>query len=130
MRGSRLAQGGENVLQAVRGKRAAAEAAGVRLLDLSIGEPKGPALLSARQAAASPVMSEEEAMHTYQYNGPPRPSPLDQRGPDGRGRIPQAGAAGEAGRGLDGKHHFRMARKSRNIGRGITRWSRKIWPGT
>ena len=71
MRGSRLAQGGENVLQAVRGKRAEAEAAGVRLLDLSIGEPKGPALLSARKAAAAAVMSEEEAMHAYQYNASP-----------------------------------------------------------
>jgi len=71
MRGSRLAQGGENVLQAVRGKRAEAEAAGIRLLDLSIGEPKGPALLSARKAAAAAVMSEEEAMHAYQYNASP-----------------------------------------------------------
>ena len=71
MPGSRLAQGGENVLQAIRGKRAAAEAAGIKLLDLSIGEPKGPALLSARKAAAAAVMSEDESMHAYQYNGSP-----------------------------------------------------------
>ena len=44
--------GGENVLQTIRGKRGAAEAAGVKLLDLSIGEPKGAAFLSAREAAA------------------------------------------------------------------------------
>ena len=71
MRSSRLPQGGENVLQAVRAKRASAEAAGTKLLDLSIGEPKGAALLSARKAAANAVMSEAEAMHTYQYNASP-----------------------------------------------------------
>ena len=71
MRGSRLPQGGENVLQTIRAKRASAEAAGMKLLDLSIGEPKGAALLSAREAAAAAVMSEEEAMHTYQYNASP-----------------------------------------------------------
>lgn len=71
MRGSRLPQGGENVLQTIRAKRAAAEAAGIKLLDLSIGEPKGAALLSAREAAAAAVMSEAEAMHTYQYNASP-----------------------------------------------------------
>ncbi len=69
MRVSRLPQGGENVLQTIRVKRAEAEARGIKLLDLSIGEPKGPALLSARQAAATAVMSEEESMHGYQYNG-------------------------------------------------------------
>ena len=68
MRGSRLPIGGSNVLQAVRAKRREAEEAGVKLLDLSIGEPKGPALLSAREAAAIAVMSEDEAMHSYQYN--------------------------------------------------------------
>ena len=71
MRGTRLPQGGENVLQTIRGKRAAAEAAGIKLLDMSIGEPKGAALLSARKAAAVAVMSEDEAMHTYQYNVSP-----------------------------------------------------------
>lgn len=71
MRGSRLPQGSENVFQTIRARRAAAEARGVTLLDLSIGEPKGPALLSAREAAAAAVMSAEEAMHAYQYNGSP-----------------------------------------------------------
>ena len=52
MRRSRLPQGGENVLQTIRAKRAEAEARGIKLIDLSIGEPKGPALLSAREAAA------------------------------------------------------------------------------
>ena len=71
MRGSRLAAGGENILQTIRAKRAEAEARGIKLTDLSIGEPKGAALLSARKAAAEAVMSEEEAMHAYQYNASP-----------------------------------------------------------
>ncbi|MCH8280281.1 MAG: aminotransferase class I/II-fold pyridoxal phosphate-dependent enzyme [Chloroflexi bacterium] len=79
MRGSRLPQGGENVLQTIRAKRAEAEASGIRLLDLSIGEPKGPALLSARKAAAEAVMSEEEAMHGYQYNASPAVPNFAQR---------------------------------------------------
>ncbi len=68
MRHSRLPAGGANIFMKIRGKRAEAEAAGQRLLDLSIGEPKGPALLSAREAARDAVMSEAEAMHAYQYN--------------------------------------------------------------
>jgi len=71
MRASRLPRGLGNVLQAVRQKRAEAEAEGIELFDLSIGEPKGPALLSARNAAAEAVMSESEAMHAYQYNASP-----------------------------------------------------------
>jgi aspartate/methionine/tyrosine aminotransferase len=71
MRQSRLGPGGENVLQTIRAKRAEAQAGGLQLIDLSIGEPKGPALLSARQAAAAAVMSDEEAMHAYQYNASP-----------------------------------------------------------
>jgi aspartate/methionine/tyrosine aminotransferase len=71
MRKSRLGQDGENVFQIVRAKRTAAQAQGMRLIDLSIGEPRGPALLSARRAAAAAVMSEEEAMHAYQYNASP-----------------------------------------------------------
>jgi aspartate/methionine/tyrosine aminotransferase len=71
MRQSRLGPGGENVLQTIRAKRAEAQARGLQLIDLSIGEPKGPALLSARQAAAAAVMSDDEAMHAYQYNASP-----------------------------------------------------------
>src|SRR5919106_5176610 len=71
MRRSRLGSGGENVLQMIRAKRAEAQARGLPLIDLSIGEPKGPALLSARQAASTAVMSDDEAMHAYQYNASP-----------------------------------------------------------
>jgi len=56
---------------AIRQKRAEAEASGKQLLDLSIGEPKGPALLSAREAARDAVMSDDEVMHAYQYNDSP-----------------------------------------------------------
>src|SRR5215510_13842175 len=68
---SRLGSGGENVLQTIRAKRAEAQGRGMLLIDLSIGEPKGPALLSARQASAAAVMSDDEAMHAYQYNASP-----------------------------------------------------------
>ena len=71
MRQSRLPTGGANIFQTIRAVRAEAEAAGVALLDLSIGEPKGPALLSARRAAQRAIMSDAEAMHAYQYNGSP-----------------------------------------------------------
>ncbi len=71
MRRSRLPAGGANVFQLIRARRAEAEARGVALLDLSIGEPRGPALESARRAAAEAVLSAEEAMHAYQYNGTP-----------------------------------------------------------
>jgi aspartate/methionine/tyrosine aminotransferase len=71
MRQSRLPRGGANIFQTIRAKRAEAEAQGVALLDLSIGEPKGPALLSARRAAQAAIMSEAEAMHAYQYNASP-----------------------------------------------------------
>jgi aspartate/methionine/tyrosine aminotransferase len=71
MRHTRLREGGGNVLQTIRAKRAEALAKGISLIDLSIGEPKGPALLSAREAAAAAVLSDAEAMHAYQYNDSP-----------------------------------------------------------
>lgn len=79
MRRTRLGQGGENVLQTIRAKRAEAQARGMTLIDLSIGEPKGAALLSARQAAAAAVMSDEEVMHAYQYNTSPGVPDFAQR---------------------------------------------------
>jgi LL-diaminopimelate aminotransferase len=68
MRQSRLPPGQANIFQKIRAKRSQVQTDGVALLDLSIGEPKGPALLSARQAARDAVMSEDETMHAYQYN--------------------------------------------------------------
>lgn len=60
-----------NLFQAIRAKRAQVQEQGVKLLDLSIGEPRGPALLSARKAAAAAIMSEKEEIHRYQYNASP-----------------------------------------------------------
>lgn len=68
---SRLPEGGTNLFQAIKAKRAAAEAAGIKILNLAIGQPKGPALLSARIGAAEAVMSDGESMHEYQDNGSP-----------------------------------------------------------
>ena len=59
-RGSRLPPQEQNLFQLIRARRAQAEERGVDLIDLSIGEPRGPALLSAREAAAAAVMSERE----------------------------------------------------------------------
>ena len=71
MRRSRLPTGGANIFQKIRSKRSEASHLGRTLLDLSIGEPRGPAMLSAREAARDAIMSENEAMHAYQYNDSP-----------------------------------------------------------
>ncbi|MBM3224618.1 MAG: aminotransferase class I/II-fold pyridoxal phosphate-dependent enzyme, partial [Candidatus Tectomicrobia bacterium] len=93
MRKSRLGAGAENVFQIVRTKRAEAQAKGVTLIDLSIGEPRGPALLSARQAASVAVMSDDEAMHAYQYNASPGVPDFAPRFI--RAHVPRAFAAAE-----------------------------------
>ena len=68
---SRLPEGGVNLFQAIKAVSAEAEARGIELTKLSIGQPQGPALESARRAAAKAVLSESEAMHEYQDNGSP-----------------------------------------------------------
>lgn len=71
MRKSQLPAGGVNLFQGIKAKCRAAEASGQKLFRLSIGQPAGPALLSARKAAAEAVMSDQESMHEYQDNGSP-----------------------------------------------------------
>lgn len=71
MRRSWLPEGGVNKFQKIKAKCAEAEESGIKLIKLSIGQPTGPALLSAREAAAKAVMSDEESMHEYQDNGSP-----------------------------------------------------------
>ena len=62
MRRSKLATGGANVFQLIRAKRSEAINNGQKLLDLSIGEPRGPALRRAREAASVAILSNDEAM--------------------------------------------------------------------
>jgi LL-diaminopimelate aminotransferase len=71
MRKSYLPAGGVNLFQAIKAKCREAEMSGQKLYRLSIGQPAGPALLSARKAASQAVMSDLESMHEYQDNGSP-----------------------------------------------------------
>src|SRR3989344_1272874 len=68
---SRLPEGGVNLFQSVKAVSTEAEAKGIQLIRLSIGQPQGPALESARRVAAEAVISESESMHEYQDNGSP-----------------------------------------------------------
>ena len=71
MRKSLLPGGGVNLFQGIKAKCREVEASGQKLYRLSIGQPAGPALLTARKAAAAAVMSDKESMHEYQDNGSP-----------------------------------------------------------
>jgi len=66
-----LEPGGENLFQKIKGWKQRAAESGIAILDLAIGQPRGPALLSARDAAAVAVMSVRESMHEYQDNASP-----------------------------------------------------------
>ncbi|MFH1233153.1 MAG: aminotransferase class I/II-fold pyridoxal phosphate-dependent enzyme [Patescibacteria group bacterium] len=71
MKKSWLPESGTNLFQGIKEKCRQAEAAGQTLYRLSIGQPKGPALLVARRAAATAIISGAETMHEYQDNGSP-----------------------------------------------------------
>jgi LL-diaminopimelate aminotransferase len=60
-----------NLFQGIKAKCRETEASGQKLYRLSIGQPAGPALFSARKAASEAVMSDLESMHEYQDNGSP-----------------------------------------------------------
>jgi LL-diaminopimelate aminotransferase len=68
---SRLPAGGQNLFGRIKAQTEKAEALGVKVLKLSIGEPQGPALMVARQGVANAVLSDSEDMHRYQDNGSP-----------------------------------------------------------
>ena len=68
MRTSRLPEGGMNLFQEIKAKRVEATAKGIEIINLSIGQPTGAALLSARNEAARVVMLDEERVHEYQDN--------------------------------------------------------------
>ena len=71
---SRLPPGGENIFQAVKKLRLAREKAGLPCINLGIGQPSGPALLSARLKAAEIIASDSQLVHEYADNGcPPCP---------------------------------------------------------
>ena len=62
---------GENVFQRIKKITVAAEEEGIGVIRLSIGQPTGPALISAREIASAVIMSDEESVHEYQDNGSP-----------------------------------------------------------
>jgi len=74
-----LPSGGTNKFQEIKRRTREAEDKGVKIYRLSIGQPLGPALLSARKAAAEAVMSDNESMHEYQDNGSPGVPDFAQR---------------------------------------------------
>lgn len=67
-----LEPGGGNLFQEIKAKaKRYRDDTGLDSVNLSIGQPTGPALLSAREAAAEAVMSDKESIHEYQDNGSP-----------------------------------------------------------
>lgn len=68
MRKSWLPPGGGNLFQEIKKVCQEAEASGQTLYRLSIGQPSGPALESARLKVAELVQSKEESWHEYQDN--------------------------------------------------------------
>lgn len=71
MRKSRLPKTEVYLFQEIKKVCVEAEESGTRLFKLSIGQPTGPALLSARQEASRVIISKEESIHGYQDNGEP-----------------------------------------------------------
>ena len=69
MRKSWLPPAGENVFQRIKAARAEAVAKGKKIIDLSIGQPTGPAIRMAREFATSAILSDDQQMHEYQDNG-------------------------------------------------------------
>jgi LL-diaminopimelate aminotransferase len=69
--GSRLPTGGMNLFQQIKAWRVDAEKSGSKICNLSVGQPTGPAIYGACQAAAAAAISEKQEMHEYQDNGTP-----------------------------------------------------------
>lgn len=68
---SMLPEGGVNLFQGIKEASARAEAMGITLVRLSIGQPEGWPLESAMEAAAEAIKSRKQSMHEYQDNGSP-----------------------------------------------------------
>ena len=70
-RKSWLPAGGSNLFQEIKRRTAEAEAAGKKVWKLTIGQPAGPALGTARKYAAEMILRDDECVHEYQDNGSP-----------------------------------------------------------
>jgi len=68
MRKSMLPEGGKNKFQEIKEIVKKARDNGILVIDLSVGQPHGPAFLRARQVAAEMIMSDDEGVHSYQDN--------------------------------------------------------------
>lgn len=66
-----LPEGGANLFQEIKRTCLAREKSGGKVYRLTIGQPSGPALESARLACADAVLTDKESMHEYQDNGSP-----------------------------------------------------------
>jgi len=64
-----LLPGGTNLFQDIKKACTEAEISGQKLYRLSIGQPSGPALMSARVEASRCVLCKDECWHEYQDNG-------------------------------------------------------------
>lgn len=64
-----LKPGGKNKFQEIKEKIKQARDSGIRVIDLSIGQPRGPAFMLARRAASNMILSDDEDIHSYQDNG-------------------------------------------------------------
>lgn len=71
MNESWLPRGGKNLFQEIKAMCREREAAGHKVWRLTIGQPTGPALATARKACSEAVLSDLESMHEYQDNGSP-----------------------------------------------------------
>lgn len=68
---SMLPKGGVNLFQGIKEASARAEAMGIELVRLSIGQPEGWPLEIAMEMAAEATRSRNQSMHEYQDNGSP-----------------------------------------------------------
>ncbi len=68
---SMLPEGGVNLFQGIKEASARAEAIGIELVKLSIGQPEGYPLETAMEKAAEAIKSRNQSMHEYQDNGTP-----------------------------------------------------------
>ncbi len=66
-----LPSGGTNKFQLIKSWMRDAEANGISLIKLSIGQPSGPALLPVREATAKAALQALETVWEYQDNGSP-----------------------------------------------------------